>query len=83
VRSFLAGYGASVDDDHAFELRDGLVALSGVTLPPHVTVTDEASAAPSGPTTSTASTASQAAPEGGDAGGATERKPAGALSRAS
>ncbi len=80
VRSFLAGYGASVDDDHAFELRDGLVALSAVTLPPHVTVTDEASAAPSGPTASTASTA---APEGGDAGGATERKPAGALSRAS
>ena len=31
VRSFLAGHGASGDDDHAFELRDGLVDLSDVT----------------------------------------------------
>ncbi len=40
VRSFLAGHGASVDDDHAFELRDGPVVLTGVSLPAHVTVTD-------------------------------------------
>jgi predicted enzyme involved in methoxymalonyl-ACP biosynthesis len=41
VRSFLAGHGASGDDDHAFELRDGLVDLSRITPPPHVVVIDE------------------------------------------
>jgi predicted enzyme involved in methoxymalonyl-ACP biosynthesis len=41
VRSFLAGHGSSADDDHAFELRDGLVVLSSVSPPPHVTVTDD------------------------------------------
>ena len=41
VRSFLAGHGASGDDDHAFELRDGPVDLSRVTPPPHVAVIDE------------------------------------------
>ena len=41
VRSFLTGHGASRDDDHVFELRDGLVDLSSVMPPPHVTVIDE------------------------------------------
>ena len=48
VRSFLAGHGSSGDDDHAFELRDGLVVLSSVTPPPHVAVTDETGAGSAG-----------------------------------
>jgi FkbH-like protein len=75
VRSFLAGHGSSADDDHAFELRDGLVVLSNVMPPPHVTVTDDDEAA-TGPEVSGASGGAQNhAPNN-------TRKTADALSRA-
>jgi FkbH-like protein len=71
VRSFLAGHGTGPDDDHAFELRDGAVALSGVEAPPHVMVTDVTAGAP-------APAAAAAA-----AAGPTDRRADAALSRAS
>ena len=83
VRSFLAGHGSSGDDDHAFELRDGLVELSRVTPPPHVSVIDE-TVTVSGTGTETDQTGAGGVAGGSGTGAPTvERKSAGALSRAS
>jgi FkbH-like protein len=85
VRSFLAGHGASGDDDHAFELRDGLVDLSSVAPPAHVAVIDETGTGAAQPGTATGTGTSGGGGGGGGSrgrgtGGA-DRK-AGTLSRA-